>query len=1250
MKHGKSRSIVLTRRMPVMLFVLGIIIISLSCDFSVAGNLQVSGDIPTMTVLADDGVIDSVSTRSRVDLYQWKMKMLGKATEENPSDDEGMREGFFKPDFNDKDWRDFNLDYHAGGSEMSRPAQVIWFQTHFATPNTFDKGKRLRLCFQEVHREATVWVNGKKVGYHLGRFTPFSFDITDCLRPSGDNVVAVRVFNDTFRNSMRTLGLAEQVHLEVTPAQYVDEILVAPRLDKGGILVDFRLVNTQEKGCDVSLVGTVKPWDQTSHEKVTKGILEKVQAPPGCSSGGFFLPLDSPVLWDMENPFLYVLRLDLRDAKGNLVDSKTVRFGYRQFVTEGDHFLLNGKRILLTGLVLYSDLDRDFPWMYRRNNGKYIREMLTLLKRYHVNILRPHSNPLPTAWQDIADEMGMLTVNEREGHYVPHANYPKNASEMTYPFTLEETDEWVRHYYNHPSVVIWDFGNELWQMYANFTPYLTKAYHVVKQLDRSNRPILSSSGRGSHGVAEGLAQPSDFIAVHSYIGGIGGPWNRMSEYLRSTKKAYDAAGGKKPFVLFETIAGCPHKVHQPELCPFCADPDYIVYHQNQNQETTLRGHRFNPGDIREFVKIFRASNQQPRDLAGYGGYLAPLGPKAAADGNAESHFFAYHNKRTLEEWRRVSDICPGLLSNQFNTAYSSVLHSGSGNWLGGPMIPQPVLTEAYGIVFNPWFVCTDVFDKDVFAGRQLRFQLYVMNDSTRDSKSELNVIVRVMKTLGSKDQVMRQVVPVGKLKASQRRIMPYAWDIPKDLPTGIYRLNLALYDGPVELLLKDRNFNYCLSNNHYYFYILNPADRLKRIANDGLPTALYVGKGEPLPMKLESILKRLGVKYDVIKNLSELNKYDTLIITPDALDYEFTRYGRAVQKWIEDGGWVLCLSQSKAQKIPWLPQIAITRNGGVSRLELPRPDHPIFSGLNAFTFEGLNAKPLNFLSNVTLSTIDESVLAAGCELYDNKVLNIIEERKIGKGESIISLVDAVNLYDADSAATKYLENLLRYVLSRKSVGFSSEPLQPLSQEELAAEEITKPDKEGFIRDWLVLGPFPNPPVEGSVAGGKPTYRGFSEDYLKPIGGETAIEPNPEKQSIRFYDESLRGKDVAEGQECMWSAFTSSGPVDFLNLFGGDYKVAYAACYIDMDEDMDAVLAVGSDDGCKVYLNHKLVHENPAHRSMKADEDQVRVKLKKGRNVLLVKIDQRSGGWQFCLRFLDPATKKPVTGYTIRLRP
>ena len=91
-------------------------------------------------------------------------------------------------------------------------------------------------------------------------------------------------------------------------------------------------------------------------------------------------------------------------------------------------------------------------------------------------------------------------------------------------------------------------------------------------------------------------------------------------------------------------------------------------------------------------------------------------------------------------------------------------------------------------------------------------------------------------------------------------------------------------------------------------------------------------------------------------------------------------------------------------------------------------------------------------------------------------------------------------------------------------------------------------------------------------------------------------------------------------------------IDFERLFPDvDDSVAYAYCEIDSAQDRETILGVGSDDGIKIWLNHELIHDHHIGRGARVDEDQVPVRLKKGKNKLLVKVDEGGGGWGFYLR-------------------
>ena len=93
--------------------------------------------------------------------------------------------------------------------------------------------------------------------------------------------------------------------------------------------------------------------------------------------------------------------------------------------------------------------------------------------------------------------------------------------------------------------------------------------------------------------------------------------------------------------------------------------------------------------------------------------------------------------------------------------------------------------------------------------------------------------------------------------------------------------------------------------------------------------------------------------------------------------------------------------------------------------------------------------------------------------------------------------------------------------------------------------------------------------------------------------------------------------------------------------------AYLACTVTSPKSRSVKVAVGSDDGNKVWLNGRLVGENEVMRGAEPDQDIYPAELKQGENRLMVKVFQHVGGWDLCLRFLD-AEKKPITDLTTRL--
>ena len=175
----------------------------------------------------------------------------------------------------------------------------------------------------------------------------------------------------------------------------------------------------------------------------------------------------------------------------------------------------------------------------------------------------------------------------------------------------------------------------------------------------------------------------------------------------------------------------------------------------------------------------------------------------------------------------------------------------------------------------------------------------------------------------------------------------------------------------------------------------------------------------------------------------------------------------------------------------------------------------------------------------------------------------------------------------------------------------------------AADDKSGVNEDGFCQRWLVLAPIPFANGEsGSDALDREQLK--DEAKLKPKAGDKA---------------------KAGGKELTWKEHTCPEHLlDFNALLGGQTEdsVAYAVAFIDAPEEMKGVkMKTGSDDQAKVYLNGKEVFKYAEARAAEKDQDTTEVTLKKGVNVMVVKVVNEKMDWSFCVRFTDK-DDKPLT--------
>ena len=357
-----------------------------------------------------------------------------------------------------------------------------WLRRIFRVPNDW-RDKRIVLHFEAVAGEFRVLVNGVKAGEHFDSHLPAEFDITSLVHKGADNELLVGVRHshlfdrksaryDKFSapyppgsNTDSLVGIWQDVYLLGLPAVRVTDVFVQPNLQRDRLDVVTTLRNDTDQAQIVELGGTASPWIGTTPEpawhlgqpvltfpsqstrlepRASKSLILTVQ------SGSRLRP------WSLDSPNLYGLVLSLR-GKDTVLDAHYERFGWRQLTIHGREVWLNGEPIKMLGDFCHPFgpfmMSRQFAWAWCR-----------MIKECGGNSLRFHAQPYPRYYLDVADEMGVLVLDETAVF---------GSSIRLNPEAMEFWTRYVQHYErlirrdrNHPSVFGWSFGNEMFAIPA----------------------------------------------------------------------------------------------------------------------------------------------------------------------------------------------------------------------------------------------------------------------------------------------------------------------------------------------------------------------------------------------------------------------------------------------------------------------------------------------------------------------------------------------------------------------------------------------------------------------------------------------------------------------------------------------------------------------------------------------------------------------------------------------------------------
>ncbi|QUH05097.1 beta-galactosidase [Saccharopolyspora erythraea] len=336
----------------------------------------------------------------------------------------------------------------------------------FEVPADWD-GRRQLLRFEGATSGWFVWVNGRYVGYDQGGHTPAEFDVTDHLRP-GTNTIAVQVHRWGSGSYLENMdfwhfsGIFRGVHLYSVPRTHLEDVTVRTELDDTYTDATLRL------GVDVRRVagGTAGPHAVRArlHDPGGAVVAEferGIEVTGQGASAELAQPVAKPALWSDETPQLYAVVLELLDDKGAVLHTTQQPVGFREVEVRDRQLLLNGKPVDLRGVNRH---EHD-PATGRTVGRDRQRQDADLMLRHNVNAVRTSHYPNDPFWYRLADRRGLLLADEVdvETHYREDCSAADDC--------LADRDEWQRAFAdrfaallerdkNHPSVIIWDTGNE----------------------------------------------------------------------------------------------------------------------------------------------------------------------------------------------------------------------------------------------------------------------------------------------------------------------------------------------------------------------------------------------------------------------------------------------------------------------------------------------------------------------------------------------------------------------------------------------------------------------------------------------------------------------------------------------------------------------------------------------------------------------------------------------------------------------
>jgi len=343
-------------------------------------------------------------------------------------------------------------------SGLSDLAHIGWYSRRLDIPEKWI-GDRCFIVIGACDWHTSVWIDGEFIGEHQGGYTPFEFDLTEFVSPGKSHQIVLRVDDSPHPFKLEgkqgygeAKGIWQPVYLECRGEIAVKHVHFTPDIDNGKVLVKAYLDQAANEDLYINLYFP----NQEIAGMITSPKIEKKE-----DEVEFEILIPRAQLWDLDNPYLYELKVQLHNNK-SVYDELETYFGMRKISisklpgTDYPYVTLNNKPV-----YLQMSLDQSYhpDGYYTFPSDEFMRDEIIRSKKIGLNGNRIHIKvevPRKLYW---ADKLGLLIMADVPNFW----GEPDDQARKEWEYTMREM---IARDYNHPSIFSWVLFNETWGLFT----------------------------------------------------------------------------------------------------------------------------------------------------------------------------------------------------------------------------------------------------------------------------------------------------------------------------------------------------------------------------------------------------------------------------------------------------------------------------------------------------------------------------------------------------------------------------------------------------------------------------------------------------------------------------------------------------------------------------------------------------------------------------------------------------------------